>query len=349
MIKNCIKIITILNLLILLVSCSATNGLTLSVTEPAPILLNKKSSKIGILNRSLPDKKYEVFDAIDKILTAEGRDLDKLGSYSAIESLKKELLNNNKIQSVTIIDTLESKKYGIDQFTSELTWQKVEELCRVYDLDAIYELSYFDTDSKINYKTIKSEAKNAFGLKIPVIEHEATIITLIKSGWRIYDNNDKAIVDVYYTNNTIQLSGRGINPLKAFETVQSRKDAVLAVSKNIGKSYALQILPFNIRVSRDYYVKGTPNFEIGKRRAQAGKWDSAAELWLLETKNTNPKIAGRACYNMGIINEINGDINAAIEWTTKSYTDYADKNALRYINILKNRKAKNEQLIRETN
>jgi len=52
---------------------------------------------------------------------------------------------------------------------------------------------------------------------------------------------------------------------------------------------------------------------------------------------------------MGIINEINGNLDAAIEWTTKSYTDYGDKIALRYINILKNRKAKNEQLIRETN
>ncbi len=343
------KLFFVLIGLVLLQACSSTNGLTLPVTEPAPVLLNKQTSKIGVVNRSLPDKKYEVFDAVDKILSAEGKNLDKLGSYTAIENLKSELLKNNKIQSVTLIDTLESKKYGIDQFTSELSWEKVNEICKANNLDAIYELSYFDTDSKISYRTIKSEAKNAFGLTIPIIEHEATVTTLIKSGWRIYDNNDKAIVDVYYSNNTIQLNGRGINPLKAFETIKSRKDAVLSVAKNIGVNYALQIVPYRIRVSRDYYVKGTSNFEIAKRRAQAGQWDSAAELWLLETKNRDPKIAGRACYNMGIINEINGNLDAAIEWTTISYTDYGDKIALRYINILKNRKAKNEQLIRETN
>jgi hypothetical protein len=347
--KNYVQILVVSILLKLFVSCSPTNGLTLPVTEPAPVLLNKQTSKIGIVNRSLPDKKYEVFDAVDKILSAEGKNLDKLGSYTAIENLKSELLKNNKIQNVILIDTLESKKYGIDQFTSELTWEKVNEICKANNLDAIYELSYFDTDSKISYRTIKSEAKNAFGLTIPVIEHEATVTTLIKSGWRIYDNNDKAIVDVYYSNNTIQLNGRGINPLKAFETVKSRKDAVLSVAKDIGANYAFQIMPYRIRVNRDYYVKGTPNFEIAKRRAQAGRWDSAAELWLLETKNRDPKIAGRACYNMGIINEIYGNLDAAIEWTTKSYTDYGDKIALRYINILKNRKAKNEQLIRETN
>ena len=347
--KNCLQILVASVLVTLLASCSPTNGLTLPVTEPAPILLNKQTSKIGIINRSLPDKNYEVFDAVDKILTAEGKDLDKLGSYTAIENLKSELLKNNKIQNVILIDTLESKKYGIDQFTSELSWQKVNEICKANDLDAIYELSFFDTDSKISYRTIKSEAKNAFGLKVPIIEHEATITTLIKSGWRIYDNNDKAIVDVYATNNSVQLNGRGINPMNAFETIKSRKDVVLSIAKDIGANYASQIMPYRIRVNRDYYVKGTPNFEIAKRRAQAGQWDSAAELWLLETKNRDPKIAGRACYNMGIINEINGNLEAAIEWTTKSYTDYGDKIALRYLNVLKNRKAKNEQLIRETN
>lgn len=205
-------------------------------------------------------------------------------------------------------------------------------------------MSFYDTDSKVNYRTINSQINNSFGIKIPIIEHEATVNTIIKSGFRIYDNIDKVISDNYVANKSVSLHGRGINPMKAFETILGRKDAVYSASKNIGQEYALRILPYNIRVSREYYVKGTSNFEIGQRRAQAGKWDSAAELWLLETKNSDPKIAGRACYNMGIINEINGDLDKAIEWTTISYTDYGDKLALRYLNILKNRKAKNSQL-----
>ncbi|MCD8518795.1 MAG: hypothetical protein LRY32_04145 [Flavobacterium sp.] len=59
-IKNCLQILVASVLVTLLASCSPTNGLTLPVTEPAPILLNKQTSKIGIINRSLPDKNYEV-------------------------------------------------------------------------------------------------------------------------------------------------------------------------------------------------------------------------------------------------------------------------------------------------
>ena len=334
---------------LILSSCSATNDLTLPVTQPAPVYINKQISRIGIINRSIPDKKYEAIDAVDKILTIEGKELDKKGSLVTIENLKDELLKNNRIQNVVIIDSIDFKKYGIDQFSAELSWAKIDEICKKHNVEAIYELSFFDTDSKINYRTITSQVNNNLGIKIPIIEHEATVNTLIKSGWRIYDNKDKIISDQYATSNTVTLSARGINPFKAFETIAGRKDAVLNVSKNIGQDYALRILSYSIRVHRDYYVKGTSNFEIGKRRAQAGKWDSAAELWLKETNNSDGKIAGRACYNMAIINEINGELDKAIEWATKSYTDYNDKIALRYINILKNRKAKNQQLEEETN
>lgn len=336
-------------LVVILSSCSATNDLTLPVTQPAPVYINKQITKIGIINRSIPDKKYEAIDAVDKILTIEGKELDKKGSLVAIENLKDELLKNNRIQNVVLIDSIDFKKYGIDQFSAELSWAKIDEICKKHNVEAIYELSFFDTDSKIAYRTITSQVNNNLGLKIPIIEQEATVSTLVKYGWRIYDNTDKQIRDVYSDATTLTTTGRGINPMKAFEAILTRKDAVLDASKNIGINYSYRILPFNIRVSRDYYVKGTNNFEIGKRRAQAGKWDSAAELWLLETNNRDSKIAGRACYNMAIINEINGDLDKAIDWATKSYTDYGDKIALRYINILKNRKAKNHQLEQETN
>jgi hypothetical protein len=52
------------------------------------------------------------------------------------------------------------------------------------------------------------------------------------------------------------------------------------------------------------------------------------------------KIAGRACYNMAIISEINGDLDKALGWAQKSYEDYNDKLAIRYVRILENRKYK---------
>ena len=97
-----------------------------------------------------------------------------------------------------------------------------------------------------------------------------------------------------------------------------------------GRDYALRIIPYWLRVSRDYYVRGTDNFRMARRKAQTGNWDEAAAIWEKETANSNDKVAGRACYNMAIINEINGDLKGAMQWAQKAYENYIIA-ALRYV------------------
>ena len=146
-----------------------------------------------------------------------------------------------------------------------------------------------------------------------------------------------------YTDHLVS-SGKGINPVKAIEAVARRNEAVEELSRNIGYAYGSRLSPYKHRISRDYFVRGTDNFIVAKRRAQTGDWQGAAQLWEKELDNSKAKIAGRACYNMAIINEINGDLNAAMDWASKSYADYDNKDALRYLNILKYRLSQNEIL-----
>ncbi|MGD0342157.1 MAG: DUF6340 family protein, partial [Bacteroidales bacterium] len=116
--------------------------------------------------------------------------------------------------------------------------------------------------------------------------------------------------------------------------------AVQEVSNKSGQKYALRIVPFTLRVQRDYFVRGTNNFKIAKRKAQLGKWDDAGLLWEKETSNPKMKIAGRACYNMAIISEIDGNVDTALQWAQKAYEDYNIKLAREYSGILENRKMK---------
>ena len=243
-----------------------------------------------------------------------------------------------------IIDSVDVSGPGLGVFPSALSWKTIERICNENNVDAIFVLSFYDTDTKINYKAVPVEIDAPLGIKIPAIEHHATIATLIKTGWRIYDPINKIILDEYWVNENVVTKGIGINPVRAVQAIMGRKEAVLQVSNNIGHNYALRILPHRIRVSRHYYVRGTNNFIIAKRRAQTGNWDGAAELWDKEVSNPKRKVAGRACYNMAIINEINGDLNTAVEWASQSYTDYKNKMALRYLNVLKYRIKRNLQL-----
>jgi hypothetical protein len=167
---------------------------------------------------------------------------------------------------------------------------------------------------------------------------------LVKTGWRIYSPADKAILDEYIVAETVNFTGRGINPVVAVSALMNREAAVKEVSNKAGHIYALRLIPYRLRATRDYFVKGTDNFKIAKRRAQLGKWDEAAELWEKETSNHDRKVAGRAHYNMAIINEINGDLETAKTWAQKAYADYKIKLALDYVRILENRLYNNEVL-----
>lgn len=332
---------------IILASCSSMNYLTIGVTEPAPVYLSSKIQTVGVIDRSLPTEKIKNIDILDKILSIEGKDLDKDAAQKAVSGLYDELKTFNRFVSVKMINNSNIKSPGIGAFPPVLTWDQVNQICKDNNVEGLFVLSFYDTDASIDYKTIPVEVNGPLGVKVQTVETQATINTRIKTGWRIYNPVNKVIADEYIINRNVVSSGRGINPLKAAYAIIGRKDAVLNTSNKIGHSYAPRILPFNIRVSRQYYVRGTNNFKIGKRRAQTGDWNGAAVLWEKELANPEGKIAGRACYNMAIINEINGDLYQAVDWASKSYTDYNNKKALHYINILKKRIAKNEQLQRE--
>lgn len=326
-----------------LVACQSMNNLTLSVTEPAAVFVPKHVHKIGILNRS-ESTNNKTIDKIDQVFSIEGFNLDKEAANRVISGLKDEFSKLGNFEKIVMVETDKVSNPGLGIFPSSIPWETVDTICQRNDVDALIVLSFYDTDASVAYDTRTIEKVNAFGIKIPFIEHSATLTTNIKAGFRIYDNPSKAILDEAITNEWNTSIGRGINPAKALEAITGRKESVLQISTQIGENYANRTQPFRIRVWREYYVRGTKNFEIGKRKAQTGDWNGAAEHWNMETNNSNSKIAGRACYNMGIINEINGDLDAAIKWVSKAYVEYKDRNALRYLNILKNRVAKNELL-----
>jgi hypothetical protein len=322
--------------------------MTIPVTEPSVVYVPPNINTIGIIDRSLPSKENEAMDKIDKVLSVEGKNFDKDAAHQTVVGLYDELMNNGRFSYVGIIDSVNVRNPGSGIFPAALSWEAVDRICNEHDVDAIFALSFYDTDTKIDYQVVPVEISGPVGLKIPAVEHHATVTTFIKLGWRIYDPVNRQIRDEFGANHTLVSKGVGINPVVAIESIAGRKEAVMQTSSNLGHQYALRILPYRIRVKRDYYVRGTNNFEIAKRRAQTGNWDGAAELWEKEVSNSKLKVSGRACYNLAIINEINGDLDKAIEWASRSYTDTRNKLALRYVNTLQYRVQRNLQLQEQT-
>lgn len=326
----------------LLVSCK-TNQLYINVLEPAPVTIPSQIKTVGIINRSIPTDETKALDVLDKVLSLEGANLDKDGAWESINGLYDELSTNVRFTEIKKLNDIDFRTPAVKIFPIPLSWDIVDKICNETGTNALFSLEYYDTDTRVNYSTRPVEIKTPLG-NIAGLEHQANMETFVKTGWRIYDPADRLILDEFNLGESIVSTGRGINPLLAAAALTGRKDAVKNVSNKAGHSYAFRILPYYTRVYRDYFVKGTDNFKIAKRKAQVGNWDSAAVLWEKETNNSSMKIAGRACYNMAIINEINGDLDAAVKWAQKSYEDYNNKLGIRYVRILENRRYRDEVL-----
>jgi hypothetical protein len=331
--KNCIVIILAA---IIFSSCASTESMHLSVLQPAPVSLPSYIKNVAVVNRTQPAKKSKVFDAIDKIVTLEGAKTDEDAAEETIEGLTDELKKNTRFEEIKMVKESDLVTNTPGMFPAPLSWDVVEKYCDDNNADALFSLELFDTDSKIDYSVYKTSIRTPFGT-VPSIEQQANMHTLVKAGWRIYDLRDKEILDEAAVARTLNYYGRGVNPLLAVQALINKKEAVKEVGNAAGHAYAFRIIPLWIRVSRDYYVRGTNNFKIAKRKAQTGNWDEAAKLWQEETNNPKRKVAGRACYNMAIINEINGHLDEAIKWAQKAYENYNNRQALYYVNILKNR------------
>lgn len=333
----------ILPLITLLVSSCATQQLYLNITRPAPVTIAPDIKTVGIIDRSTPTDQTKSIDMLEKVLSLEGADLDSVGSLEAMKGVTEELMNNDRFDQVKLLSDIKFKTTGLGSMPSPLTWEQVDVLCSESGTQALFALEMYDTDTRVSYSAAPVKIKTPLG-EIPGLEHTASMETLVRTGWRIYSPSDRAIPDEYIVTESVIFAGRGINPVAAVGAILKRRDAVKEVSRKTGNIYAMRLLPYQIRVMRDYYVKGTNNFKIAKRRAQVGNWNEAAELWQQETFSPKRKIAGRASYNMAIISEINGDIDGAIDWARKSYTDYRIRPGLDYVHILENRRYNNELL-----
>lgn len=321
---------------VVLTSCK-TNQLYINVTQPAAVTMPPDIKKVGVINRSVPTDETKIIDVIDKVLSLEGADLDRDGAWASINGLAAELKRNDRFDEVRLLNDIDLRASGVGVLPAPLSGSIVDSICRVTGIDALFALERFDTDTRVNYSTRMVKANSPLG-NIPLPEHQVEMETIIKTGWRIYDPARKTVLDEYRLIESLVYFGKGINPVAAVEGLIKRKESVREVSNISGQKYAQRLLPYRLRITRDYFVKGTNNFKIAKRKAQTGKWDEAGQLWYSETGNNKSKIAGRACYNMAIISEINGNLDDALGWAQKSWEDYRIKPGLRYSGILEGRK-----------
>jgi hypothetical protein len=324
---------TLIGIIVVCYSCSSTNLMSLSVTEPATVNLPPNAKSAAVVNRSRAADDSRTVDAIHRTISLESRDLQAEGAEASLTGLTDALIRSNRFDTVKELNNLNLRSYGAGVYPIYLSWDTVEKICKENHADVLFSLELFDAESKV-------------ALNIANLGQGSNVKTQVKTGWRIYDPSTRSVLDQFVIYRDLTFQGGSV--LSTGTALLGRKEAVIKAGNRAGNDYVTRIIPYSLRVSRNYYVRGNGNFSVAQRMAQAGDWDDAAKLWREASNSPSGKVAGRACYNMAIISEINGDLNGAILWAKKAYEVYRTPYALDYVNILQQRQSNDAVLRSQT-
>ena len=112
---------------------------------------------------------------------------------------------SGRFESVKLIEDTEIKNPGMDVFPSALPWSVINNTCEENEVDVLFALSFYDTDTKVDYDAVSKSIEGPLGVKIPAIEHHAQTTTIIKTGWRIYDPASQLLLDEFIINEQVVL------------------------------------------------------------------------------------------------------------------------------------------------
>jgi hypothetical protein len=331
---NANKYLILIIVTFLTVSCK-TSQLSIQVLKPAQITLPSDVKTIAVVNRSLPEKKERLRNVIEGAITGEAVFADRLGSEECVKGVIDGLSGSPRLKGI-IPTGVNIRGTGTRQFPDPLSWNTVDDICKASGADALACLEVFDSDC-INGMSDRKITRKEKDKEITYIEYTARLDVNVVSGWRIYFPAERKLIDQNIYNDSKGWVNTSDAPKKAQQGLIRKDEAVSQSGFYAGNQFAIRISPLWIWVRRTYFSKGNSEFEQAKRLVQVNDWKGASDLWMKHVKNADPKIAGYACYNMALACEMDGNLETAIDWAKKSYTDYQNKYALSYMRILEQR------------
>jgi len=330
--------------LALLINACSTRNVSMQLLVPAKITIPQEIRTVAILNRSLPARKEQIINILEGFITGESILADREGSFNCIRGVESRMNESPRIKAIAI-ETDTYRGTGTKMFPEMLNWNDVDALCREYKVDAILSLETFDSDFGLRqYSSDRKEKVN--GKEVTTKVYHADLAVNVTSGWRLYDNIGKTMVDQVSFSDEKKWKGEGNSAANAEGKLPAKRNSINESGRYAGFLMANRLSPNWRKENRSYYIKGNDDFKKAKKEVKFNNWDAAIAIWKKISDNTDPVLAGRACYNLALASEMKGNLEMAIFWADKAMKQYHDKKARSYVDVLNNR-IQNEEKLKE--
>ncbi|MFD2718296.1 DUF6340 family protein [Hymenobacter monticola] len=321
---------------LLLGACASS--VHIKALAPAAVPMPANLQSVATANRIIPESRRDkFFDVLEGAFTGEGLGVDRAGADECVNVVGQALANNSYRFKVTQAQ-LQLLGRSREFFLPPLAPRYVQDLCRRTQVDGLVVLEAFDSDMALShtngFRTYKD--KEGKEQKVPTVQVE--MIMKIVSGFRTYGAQG-FVLDQARQEDQLVFRGEGDTYQQALRQLPPPQECIRRVAQRAGDGYARRIAPSYIDLHRDYFTsaKKDTRMKEAAQRAEAGDWAGAATLWQQSARQLDPKIAGRAFYNLAVASEVRGDLPGAIDWAKKSAFTCNNGQARSYLRVLNDR------------
>jgi hypothetical protein len=294
---------------------SCKSSLNISVLRPASIDIPKDSKKIIVLNNTLLRNKSNNA-IVEGILTGEQIFGDKNASLACVQALTR-AINNSKLFTASYRGEIEVLNYD-----RSVNWETITELCKKENAELIVALDFFDTNSGIGSKVLGGVNQVAG-----------------TAHFSIYYPSQKLIISDYVVTDykATGAASPSLNPLAVINDVIVKSELLVEVGETVGAKAGAEIVPTWIWVNRMFYTGGGKDLRFAKHLIRSGNWDMAEQKLIELTNSIKDRRVRKANYNLALVKEAQGDLEAAVKYAETAALMFNDKHAPAYVQILKQR------------
>ena len=316
----------------------------LRVLEPADVAVPPHIEKVAVVARTRPSTGGQaVLNVIEGALSGEAIGADREGAARAKQGVVEALAESPRYG--VVVPAVELEGVGSGVAAAPLHWPRVESICAEVGAQGLVVLEAFDTNSSVDQTVEERTRTGENGKEIRYKVFHARRETSMISSWRFYDPGNHVLIDEWFEHrNARTWEEEGDTPEIARSKLPSQYDTVGSVGWDAGHDYGRRIAPSWLWVTRRYYGRGDPGFAEARRHVKADRWTEAEAIWGGLAQREDPKIKGKALFDLALAREREGALDQATDLARQADALLGKRRSRGYVSELESRRAKQVRL-----
>jgi hypothetical protein len=292
--------------------------MNLEVLAPAQVGIPSHIKTVAYVDRSRAKNAGQgILGAIEGAFSGEGIGADTEGRKSAATGFVALIDSSPRFEIIE--PNISKKELDSSLFDKEMDISVLRKICDPTTCQGVISLEAFDSDSDT---TFSSEAKTekVEGKDVRSLEWSAVRTTNVLTAWRFYDAETGQVLDNLRDYRYARSwTGEGKSKGAARRDLPNKVRTVRIVAEVAGGNYGRRVSPHYVWVIRSWYGGGSDQLKQARSLVRSDNWEAAADVWRsIVANDPDPKVRGKAQFNLALAAEVQGDIAGGIEAARKA-------------------------------